>query len=97
MLDSENSEEKICPIQAKVPSPLYPQKLRQQKQELQFMKFLDVLKQIHINVPLVEALEQMPNYVKFMKDILSKKKRLGDFETIALIKECSAFLQNKLP
>ncbi|XP_016755157.1 uncharacterized protein [Gossypium hirsutum] len=39
----------------------------------------------------------MPNYVKFMKDILSKKKRLSEYETISLTKECSAFLQNKLP
>ncbi|XP_016731783.1 uncharacterized protein [Gossypium hirsutum] len=39
----------------------------------------------------------MPNYVKFMKDILSKKKRLGEYETVELTKECNAFLQNKLP
>ncbi|XP_062085704.1 uncharacterized protein LOC133791804 [Humulus lupulus] len=39
----------------------------------------------------------MPNYVKFMKDILTKKRRLGEFETMALTKECSSFLQNKLP
>ncbi|KAA3483594.1 Retrovirus-related Pol polyprotein from transposon 17.6 [Gossypium australe] len=45
-----------------------------QKQEVQFKKFLDVLKQLHINIPLLEALEKMPNSVKFMKDILSKKK-----------------------
>ena len=32
-----------------------------------------------------------------MKDILSKKKRLSEYETVALTKECSAFLQNKLP
>ncbi|XP_062075720.1 uncharacterized protein LOC133779833 [Humulus lupulus] len=39
----------------------------------------------------------MPNYVKFMKDILTKKRRLGEFEAVALTKECSSFLQNKLP
>ena len=39
----------------------------------------------------------MPTYVKFMKDILSKKRRLGEFEIVALIEECSAILQNKLP
>ncbi|KAA3465680.1 hypothetical protein EPI10_000823 [Gossypium australe] len=44
----------------------------------------DVLKQLHINIPLVEALEHMPNYVKFMKDILLKKCRLGEFKTISL-------------
>ncbi len=53
---------------------------------MQFKKFLDVLKQLHINIPLVEALEQMPNYVKFMKDILSKKKRLSEYTTVALTK-----------
>ncbi|KAA3466877.1 retrotransposon gag protein [Gossypium australe] len=44
------------------------------------------------NIPLLEALEQMPYYVKFMKYILSKKKRLGEFETVELTKECIAFL-----
>ena len=32
-----------------------------------------------------------------MKDVLFKKKKLGDYETIALSEECSAILQKKLP
>ncbi|KAM6578041.1 hypothetical protein CsatB_029878 [Cannabis sativa] len=32
-----------------------------------------------------------------MKKILSKKKRLEDYEIVALIEECSAILQKKLP
>ncbi|PIN11693.1 DNA-directed DNA polymerase [Handroanthus impetiginosus] len=55
------------------------------------------LEKLHINIPFAEALEQMPNYVKFMKDILSKKRRLGDYETMALTEECSVIIQNKLP
>ncbi|XP_062117505.1 uncharacterized protein LOC133831276 [Humulus lupulus] len=39
----------------------------------------------------------MPSYVKFMKDILSKKRRMEDYETIALTEECSAILQRNLP
>lgn len=39
----------------------------------------------------------MPNYVKFMKDILTKKRRLREFKTVALTKECSSIVQNKLP
>ncbi|KAL5538178.1 hypothetical protein UlMin_045882 [Ulmus minor] len=39
----------------------------------------------------------MPNYVKFMKDILTKKRRFGEFEIVALTQECSAVLQKKLP
>lgn len=45
----------------------------------------------------MEALENMPNYVKFMKDMLTKKMRFGEFETFVLTRECSAALQNKLP
>ncbi|XP_062100842.1 uncharacterized protein LOC133806768 [Humulus lupulus] len=47
------------------PPPPFPQRFRKQQQDGQFRKFLDVLKQLHINIPLVEALEQMPNYVSF--------------------------------
>ncbi|KAL5581503.1 hypothetical protein UlMin_013945 [Ulmus minor] len=39
----------------------------------------------------------MPNYVKFMKDVLTNKRRLGEFETVALTKECSLQLQTKIP
>ncbi|XP_062102932.1 uncharacterized protein LOC133813918 [Humulus lupulus] len=81
---------------SKMPPP-FPQRFQKQKLDFQFKKFLDTLKQFHINIPLVEALEKMPNYVKFMKDILTRKRRLGEFETVALTKECSSFLQNKLP
>ncbi|XP_052486294.1 uncharacterized protein LOC128041037 [Gossypium raimondii] len=39
----------------------------------------------------------MSNYLKFMKDILSKKRRLREFETVALTKGCTTMLRNKLP
>ncbi|XP_016679286.1 uncharacterized protein [Gossypium hirsutum] len=39
----------------------------------------------------------MSNYVKFMKDILSKKRKLGELETVALTEGCTVMLKNKLP
>ena len=76
---------------------LYPQRLKKSKLDKQFTKFLEVFKKLHINIPFADALEQMPSYVKFMKEILSKKRRLSDFETVNLTKECSAILKRKLP
>ena len=32
-----------------------------------------MFKKIEINIPFAEALVQMPNHAKFLKDILSKK------------------------
>ena len=37
-----------------------------------------MFKNIEVNIPFAEALAQMPHYVKFMKDILSKKRKLND-------------------
>ncbi|KAA3477544.1 Transposon Ty3-I Gag-Pol polyprotein [Gossypium australe] len=39
----------------------------------------------------------MPNYTKLMKDILSKKRRLGEFEIVGLTKRCTTVLMIKLP
>ncbi|XP_062075080.1 uncharacterized protein LOC133779099 [Humulus lupulus] len=75
----------------------YPQRLRKNNLDKQFSKFLEVFKKLHINIPFVEALEKMPSYVQFMKDILSKKRKIGEYETVALTEECSAILQRKLP
>ncbi|XP_062109416.1 uncharacterized protein LOC133820034 [Humulus lupulus] len=75
----------------------YPQRLCKNNMDKQFTKFLEVFKKLHINIPFAEALEQMPSYVKFMKDFLSKKRNMEDFETVALTEECSAILQKKLP
>ena len=63
-----------------------------QKLGKQFSRFLDVFKKLQINIPFAEVLEQMPSYVKFMKEILSKKRRLGEFEMVVLTEECSAII-----
>ena len=38
----------------------------------------------------------MPNYVKFLKDILARKMRLEEFETVVLTQECSHMPPQKL-
>ena len=58
---------------------------------------MEMFKKLHINIPFADALKQMSSYVKFMKDILSKKRRLSDFEIVNFTEECSVILQRKLP
>ena len=57
-----------------------------------FSKFLEMFNKLHINIPFVKSLEQMPNYIKFIKEVMSKKKRLEEFETVKLTEDCSAIL-----
>ena len=56
---------------------------------------MTILKQLTINVPLVEALEQMPGYAKFMKDLLTKK-RAASYELAENFHHCSAIAMRSL-
>lgn len=58
--------------------------------------FLDIFSRLQINIPFSEALEQMASYAKFMKDILMKKMRYTDQETINLDASCSAIIQKTI-
>ena len=54
-----------------------------------------MLKQLSINVPLVEALEQMLGYAKFMKDLVTKKRSVT-FEGDDRMQHCSAIATRSL-
>ena len=54
-----------------------------------------MMKQLSINVPLVEALEQMPGYAKFMKDLVTKKRSVT-FEDDDRLQHCSAITTRSL-
>ena len=56
-----------------------------------------MFKKIEINIPFSEALTQMPRYAKFMKDILSKKRKIIEEGIMSLIATCSAMVQKTLP
>ena len=60
-----------------IPVVPFPQRLQKAKKEEQFSKFLEIFKKIEINIPFADAITQMPNYAKFLKDILSKKKKIA--------------------
>ncbi|GJU38728.1 reverse transcriptase domain-containing protein [Tanacetum coccineum] len=75
----------------------FPRRLRREKEEAQQKKFLENLKQLHINLPFIEALDQMPKYAKFLKGLLTNKARLEEACTITMNERCSAVLLNKLP
>ena len=56
-----------------------------------------MFKKIEINIPFSEALTKMPHYAKFMKDILSKKRKIAEEGIVILTATCSAVIQKSLP
>ena len=54
--------------------PPFPQTLVKNTEDGKYRSFITMLKQLSINVSYVEALEQMPSYAKFIKDLVTKKR-----------------------
>ena len=65
-------------VQAYKPQVPFPQRLQKAKLEEQYSRFLNMFKKIEVNIPFSEALTQMPYYAKFMKDILSRKRKIAE-------------------
>ena len=56
-----------------------------------------MFKKIEINIPFSEALTQMPHYAKFMKDLLSEKRKFTEEAIVSLNVTCSAIIQKSIP
>ncbi|KAJ0513385.1 putative nucleotidyltransferase, Ribonuclease H [Helianthus annuus] len=97
---SESSGEKKKekePLRVYKPTAPYPGRLLAKSDSEQYSRFLEMLKKLHVNLPFIEALSKMPKYAKFLKDLLTNKKKLEELSTVTLSEECSAVVQNKLP
>ncbi|XP_019228094.1 PREDICTED: uncharacterized protein LOC109209301 [Nicotiana attenuata] len=71
------------------PAPFPPRLIKYQKDE-QYKKFMEMLKQIQVNIPLIYALREMFGYAKMMKDLISRKFDFQDLATVTLTQTDSA-------
>ncbi|XP_070039300.1 uncharacterized protein [Nicotiana tomentosiformis] len=85
------------PVEAARPPPPFPQRLHKNNDDHMFNKFLSMLSEVQLNIPLVDVLREIPKYAKYIKDIVVHKRKLTEFETVALTEECTSRVQNKLP
>ncbi|GJT34481.1 reverse transcriptase domain-containing protein [Tanacetum coccineum] len=89
---------KPSPHQPKIP---YPSRLNKtkllEKNDVQVFKFLKILKQLHFDISLMDALTQIPKYHKVLKDLLKDKEKLAELANTPINAEYSAILLNKVP
>lgn len=74
----------------------FPPRQRKPNVDEQFSKFVEVIRKLYVNIPLLDAM-QVPTYAKYLKDILTNKKPLPSTEVIKLTEECSAAILNSPP
>ncbi|CAN6542267.1 unnamed protein product [Malus baccata var. baccata] len=79
-----------------VPIPFAGRFMKSKKEQTD-KEILDTFRKIQVNLPLLDAIKQVPKYAKFLKELCTNKRRFNDQETVALSEEMSIVLQSKLP
>ena len=72
--------------------PPFPQALRSKKKASQQASILEVLRQVKVNIPLLDIIKQVPAYAKFLKDLCTIKKGLGIEKKAFLTEQVSAII-----
>nr|XP_027124429.1 uncharacterized protein LOC113741154 [Coffea arabica] len=74
-----------------------PEPVRETKEARQGKRGLEIFRKVEINIPLLDAIKQVPRYAKFLRDLCANRKRLKGDERVIVGENVSAILQRKLP
>ena len=80
----------------KPPAP-FPRRLASKKQSIQMEKILEIFKQVKVNIPLLDAVQQVPSHAKFLKDLCTHKRTTNVPKKAFLTANISSILSNQLP
>ena len=80
-----------------VPKAPFPQSLISPQKSAQFGDILEVFKQVQINIPFLDAIQQVPAYAKFLKDLVTMKRKTNVPKKAFLTEQVSSIIQNKYP
>ncbi|XP_075098827.1 uncharacterized protein LOC107785270 [Nicotiana tabacum] len=90
VMEKTSNQEKTQSSGQKLISAPFPQRLAKQKKDDQYRKFMEVLRQIQLNITLMDALGEMPGYAKLMKYLMSRKFDFQDLSIETLTQTCRA-------
>ena len=72
----------------------YPQEVMKSLDDARFEKFLELIKTLYLQIPLVDAIK-IPPYSKYMKDIVTNKRKIPNDAITAMLANYS--FEGKLP
>jgi hypothetical protein len=85
------------PPRSFVPKAPYLDRLLAPKKGGKFEDILEVFKQVQINIPFLDAIQQVPSYAKFLKDLITVKRKTNVPKKVCLTEQVSSILQCRLP
>ncbi|CAN6579362.1 unnamed protein product [Malus baccata var. baccata] len=75
----------------------FPSRFVQTKKDQAEKDILETLRKVQVNIPLLDAIKQVPRYAKFLKELCTTRKRISTKEVVKVGENVSAILQRKLP
>ena len=72
--------------------PPFPQALRGKKRVNNQAEILEVLRQMKVNIPLLDMIKKVPIYAKFLKDLCTVKRGLNVEKKAFLTEQVSAII-----
>ena len=99
--DDKSKEDEIVKEEVKKKDMLlalpFPKALQSRNVVNNAPEIFEVLKQIKVNIPLLDMIRQVPTYAKFLKDLCTIKKEIHLKKKVFLIEQVSAIIQCKTP
>jgi len=60
-------------------------------------EILETFRKVEVNIPLLDAIKQIPRYAKFLKELCTHKRKLKDNERISIGRNVSALIGKFVP
>ena len=89
--EHEKIEIKDDAVKKSTPPP-FPQALKGKKKAINQDEILEVLRQVKLNILLLDMIKQVPTYAKFLKDLCTVKKWLNVDKKAFLKEQVSAII-----
>jgi hypothetical protein len=90
--ENKDDEERVYKSVSPFPQALLAHKKKETNQDI-----LNVFRQVKVNIPLLDAIQQIPSYAKYLKDLCTVKRKHHVQKKAFLTKQISAILQHNTP
>ncbi|KAL2228808.1 UNVERIFIED_CONTAM: Retrovirus-related Pol polyprotein from transposon 17.6 [Sesamum indicum] len=96
-VQQEQTEHDVDHPKPLVTRPPFPERFTKAKKEEEEKEIFETFRKVEVNIPLLNAIKQIPRYAKFLKELCTSKGKLKRNERVSMGENVSAILQRKLP
>ncbi|KAG8661045.1 hypothetical protein MANES_02G221020v8 [Manihot esculenta] len=90
---AQKAEQKV---RFQIPPP-FPKRFERTQKEKEEKEILETFRKVEINIPLLDAVKQIPRYAKFLKELCTNRRKLAEREKVSVGEVVTAVIKRELP